>query len=350
MCGIVYVRRHDGKPARKQVLKRYGKQEDRGSEGFGYVSIGDQNEVLGYKRYQTEREVRQALEKSSSPHVLFHHRFPTSTINIPESAHPIRVKHKELKYTYYVVHNGVLSNSRELFYAHGKLGYKYSTLIQPLYRSAKGKEFLGDATFNDSESLAIELARTIEGLQPSVKATGTIAYLVLQVRDKKACALYYGTNGGNPLTIEKTATGTCIASEGGRAIPENKGFRLDFATDEITETHVKLIPYAPYKPAIGYSTYNYDYRGNYAKTKTSAELSTLANEDAEEEDYSPDYGGTDETREEIAQIVEYLADIENDLNLAYEVGEPEDIEELEIQKQALQQELIELRMRKFHAG
>lgn len=337
MCGIVCVMRKDGKPAHKQVLKRYSKQEERGSDGFGYIALDNRNVVVEYKRYQYEKEVRNALTKSNSSYVLFHHRFPTSTINLPESAHPIRVRHKELTKTYYVVHNGVISNPKELRVAHEKLGYKYTTEVQSVYRTKKGKEYYGEAEFNDSEALAIELARTLEGLQPRVNAIGSIAYIVLEVdKSKNAVALYYGTNGGNPLTVEDTSMGICIASEGGRAILANTCYRLDLTTKD---TSVVLLPMQTYSVLKSYYNSGIDYTGYQSGMYDDYDDEYTAKEFAET--YTPSTLPTE--RETEAQYLQQAIDeCKECIAIAEQCEEAYELEELQIELQALNEEMLSL--------
>lgn len=322
MCGIVYVKRADGKPAHKQVLKRYRKQKNRGEDGFGYVALDGAGKIAKFSRYQFEHEVKESLEKTKHDHVLFHHRYPTSTINVPESAHPIYVNHQELKHDYYVVHNGVITNDDTLKEAHDKLGYSYTTELVTKYQTAKGKMFYGASAYNDSEALAIELARTIEGLQPYVNATGAIAYIVLQVNkaNDRAIALYFGTNGGNPLTITQGPTGLVIASEGGRKITDNVCYRLNLKTNETTTaSHVCMASYSTYKaPSTGFGAYDsansYFHSDSYI---TDAEYSSMVEEELQEELESADRA---------------IADIDADIAIAKQVGEEDEIQDLEIEK------------------
>lgn len=319
MCGIVYTRRTDGKPARKSVLKQYRRQEDRGNEGFGYVAIDDTRTITDYKRTQTEEGARKALATTSAPHILFHHRFPTSTINVPESAHPIVIQHAELKYTYYVTHNGVIQNPAELHAEHIANGYKYSTEVKSLYQTANGVMYHGEANYNDSEALAIEIARTIEGLQSTVRATGTIAYIVLQTLAGKVIATYYGTNGGNPLTMRAGKTGITIASEGGSPIVDNIAYRLDAETSEITIASVPL----SYAQPMGYGFNRpYDLAGEW-------------------EDELADYEAED--------IAERIAEIDINIKLASECEELEELDELVAERNSLTAELIDRRATKRFA-
>lgn len=254
MCGIVYVKRLDRAVAAKQVAKRYSKQQHRGSEGFGYIGVKTNGTISPLQHTQFEHEIRQKLNASSLTEILFHHRYPTSTPNVPESAHPLFIGNKELAYNYYVVHNGIISNDEDLKEVHEGLGYSYLTEIKTQYRTKKGHVYISDIVFNDSEAFAIELARTIEGLQPECMAKGAIAYIAYQVdkRSGEVMGVYFGTNGGNALTLEFTKESIIIASEGGKDIVDNKGFMLT-RDNKVVETAVKLQPiYTPAK--IGYNT------------------------------------------------------------------------------------------------
>lgn len=256
MCGIVYVQRKDNKTAVKQVLKRYKAQKARGSEGFGYVAIKQSGRATESHRFMTEHEVRTKLESTKHSHILFHHRYPTSTPNVPESAHPIPVTHAELQYDYYVVHNGVITNDEKVKPEHDKLGYVYTTEICNQFVTQKGTVYNDGTQYNDSETLAIELARNIEGLTNKVKTEGSIAYIVLQMAKDthQAIALYYGTNGGNTLTLDDTKEFTVIASEGGKAINDNICYRMSLPDGTTTEYLQVQVPAMHRAPAVGYNT------------------------------------------------------------------------------------------------
>lgn len=254
MCGIVYVQRKDNKPAVKQVLKRYTAQKGRGSEGFGYVAVKQSQRVTKVNRFMFEHEIKEALELTKHQHILFHHRYPTSTPNLPEAAHPITVSHSELEYDYIVVHNGVISNDETLKEGHEALGYKYTTQLACQYVTPTGQIYTDGYQWNDSEALAIELARNIEGKTDNVEAKGAIAYIVMQVEKEtqRAVALYYGTNGGNPLTVDTAKEFVCIASEGGKAINDNICYRMSLPDNTVTEYLQVQVPSAYQYGKVGY--------------------------------------------------------------------------------------------------
>jgi hypothetical protein len=244
MCGIAYIVRRDNKPAAKQVYKRYKKQKHRGEDGYGFVAIGKRGKVESVQRFQFEHEAQKALESITAPQVLLHHRYPTSTPNLAEMAHPIDVSHAELQFDYLVVHNGIITNADDLKDKHEKLGYKYTTLLKQSYKTVGGAVYTVAPAFNDSEAFAIELARTIDGLQGVAGAEGPIAYIAVQVEKKtdKAMAVYYGTNGKNPLCITEHTDFIALASEGGKGIEGHICYRLDVETHAITEApEIKLV-------------------------------------------------------------------------------------------------------------
>lgn len=321
MCGIVCVLRKDGKPAFKQVIKRYNKQKYRGSEGFGFITLDKAHKVKDFLRYQNEKEATTELQKMAYSSILFHHRYPTSTPNIPESAHPIKVQHAELLHDYYVVHNGVITNDDDMRDKHIKLGYKYSTDLYTSYVATNGKSYHTATTFNDSEALAIELARAFEGLSDKVEARGAIAYIALQV-DKtthKTTALYFGHNDGNPLTVTDTPNGITIASEGGKDIDEGS-YRMDLDTNDVVPVNITIPPFYEPKKSIGYTTHAGDsYGGEYELPVKGASL--------------------DELEEAIEDKTRFLDEIEADLHIAVGAGEVEEADDL---KQLKGRELAKL--------
>lgn len=302
MCGIVYVKRFDGKTARKQVIKRYHKQKDRGEDGYGYLTIDPRHKVSRVKRFQFEHEAKAALERSEAKEILLHHRFPTSTPNLVEATHPIVVSHDELEHDYYVVHNGVITNDDALKDKHEKLGYKYTTELSKSYKSSiNGTVYSHGSVYNDSEALAIELARTIEGKQPVANAEGAIAYIALQTtKGGKAVALYYGTNGRNPLCMTLEKNYIAIASEGGRAIPAHTHYKYVYATGAVVETtEVKL------------SGYNTPVTRYVSRSATSA---------IEWEDDMGAYGkhhvNEDQAETDLWELEQQLEDVESDIDFA----------------------------------
>jgi predicted glutamine amidotransferase len=272
MCGLTYYHKTNQYSVSKSVLKRYEAQKSRGSEGFGLVAFNlGTKEIALYHREASEKEMIKKLHelrKSPLNAILFHHRFPTSTINIPECSHPILVDNPELEHVYYVAHNGVISNDDTLKVAHEKLGYKYTTEItlKENWTCSNGQKYVypKEVKFNDSEAVAIELARRIEGKSDSVEAKGSMALIALQVtRDGIAKALYYGRNYANPLFLELDGEAFCLKSVGDTkdSVEPHKLYRFDYETSEITEQKCDFgynYAYDNSKYPVGFSTVNND--------------------------------------------------------------------------------------------
>src|SRR3990167_2203449 len=105
MCGIVYIQNLASGNVHKSVFKRYSKQKTRGSDGFGFVGFNlATGRLKHFGRSSTEKEIKEVLEETKANAVLFHHRYPTSTPNLPEANHPILVHNERLDFDYYVVH------------------------------------------------------------------------------------------------------------------------------------------------------------------------------------------------------------------------------------------------------
>lgn len=237
MCGIVFIRRFDKKAsASKMVIKRYKAQKARGSEGFGFIALAD-GKMTEYVRTETEADILKHLEAVETPDVIFHHRYPTSTPNFSQAAHPIKVSHASLKHDYYVIHNGVIWNDKALKAKHEKLGFVYTTEIVQQYQS-EGKTIFEDRVFNDSEALAIELALDIDGDGIGVDVSGSIAFVALQTEkgSSKATKIFFGRNDGSPLKLEKVnGSFMSLTSAGsGQYVPIDKLFSVDYHTNKIT--------------------------------------------------------------------------------------------------------------------
>lgn len=237
MCGIVYAHDTGRDKVSKAVLKRFKKQSHRGTEGFGFVAFHN-GKLIKTMRAESEKEIEKAIREHDASHILFHHRFPTSTVNVKESAHPIRVSNPRLQYTYHVVHNGIISNAESLKKKHEALGYVYTTTIEKVTQWLTRKTTYQDSEseFNDSEAMAIDFCETIEGLQVKMEAKGPIAMIAIQT-DKagNVVNVFYGRNGGNPLGTEAHGTFFALRSEGGQNIETHTLYSMNPVTHETTE-------------------------------------------------------------------------------------------------------------------
>lgn len=310
MCGLIYCRRFDSGTAHTLVEKRYRRQASRGRDGFGFLVL---DEKARARRALTEGKILERLKKeSASREILFHHRFPTSTDNLIDATHPILVSHTSLQYDYYLAHNGVISNDWELRREHLALGFVYRTEVITTVQTRNQKETR--VTYNDSETLAIDFARTIEGQQESMKATGSIAFIAIRLEKKtrKPLMLYYGHNAGSPLTIERQRDFLAITSEGGTPLVTNMLYSHDYATGEDNERTFMVGTY--HTPSVGFgASYN-----NKTEGLPSFDFGTA---------YGNDYAGF--TRPELEMELDYLgeelADTERAIKLAREANEKDEL-------------------------
>lgn len=276
MCGLVGLLSKKNKPVGQQVFNLYSQQKRRGSEGFGYIGINFQREITGIHRAKTEAEIRSKLMSDKSEIILFHHRFPTSTKNTLGTTHPIFVSNEELDHDYYFAHNGVISNAGVLKNRHEQAGYSYLTEFKEVtyaqYSNNKSEKLLETISkFNDSESLAIELARYCDGQTNKVDTVGAVAFWGIQVSktDGTVTKIYYGKNRGRDLGITRNKKYWGFASEKGADVAPLKLFTLDLIIGEDIETDLPIDDFE--KPVITTPTVGYGANSNtYARdTKKS---------------------------------------------------------------------------------
>lgn len=191
--------------------------------------------------------------KGKNQEVLFHHRFSTSTADVPNACHPFSTKNVFTN-QYIGVHNGVLMNENELEKQHIERGITYVS-----------KQSTGE--FNDSEALIYDIARYLEGEVNELTAKGSIAFVVIKRNpDGKATNLFFGRNSGNPLVMKKTKSSLTLSSQGdGESIKTNTLYSYDYDTGVITERFLYIPQY--YSNSYGTSksttTYGRDYYENY---------------------------------------------------------------------------------------
>lgn len=213
MCGIIGFIPKNNKNTNtgKLVIEQYQRQLQRGQRGFGLMSIFPNKVIIDRATEPSKIIIDTYL--SQAPIKFFHHRQPTSTENEMEQTHPFLIEHDELKYSYYLLHNGVIRNAEELKKQHTEeLGYLYKT-YRPL--SSGYTAYSAYKTFNDSEALAIEAARYFDGQSEKINALGTIAFILVRMEKKthKPIEVIWSRNGGNPLEMVETKEGLLIASE-----------------------------------------------------------------------------------------------------------------------------------------
>lgn len=338
MCGIIHIKRKKGVMANKSVAKRYQKQKARGTEGFGFVELKE-GVVIGVQRSEKEKDILELLSKSTADEILFHHRTPTSTPNFVESTHPIAVRHKKFKYNYYIVHNGIISNDDDLKAIHEKEDFVYNTSISKQWVTS-GQTY-ESSMFNDSEAVAIDFAKSIETGE-AMKSKGSIAIMALQVdkKTKKAIALYFGRNIGNPLKIENDKDFLGISSESGKDIPQDMLYCYTYETKEITEKAKDIGSLYSYYSKVHdeYPDYGHydEATGTWIESKTK-QSGLGINDISGYDDYADDdYDEFDFDYDDM------INNLEKKITDAYRLGDYDKMCELEEEKESLYQNYKEL--------
>ncbi len=241
MCGLVIVKKKDGKTTGQRVYEVYNKQRLRGTAGYGYISINS-GVITDITRGTTEIDISAKLKKDTSDLILFHHRKPTSTQNTIGTTHPIFVSNDELVYDYYFAHNGVITNHVLRKGQQERLGYKYVTEFvehtEIVYKNVELREHLGGdevCKYNDSESLAIDFVRYIEGLEKRINSVGGAAFWCVALRKGTDIVekIYYGHNFGRELKRKTSKGWNVISSETGSPIDEMKIYVMDSCGNDI---------------------------------------------------------------------------------------------------------------------
>jgi predicted glutamine amidotransferase len=218
MCGIAYKHNLNGNPVNNDILQQFDLQRHRGTEGFGLFDGQEMNMVHAAQ----EDRILRWLVRYDSNLILFHHRNPTSTINVKRAAHPFTTQEKFGDNQYVLVHNGHINNSSILFEQHQKQGIKYQSKLK-------------DGTFNDSESLLWDFANVMEGNKTELTARGGIAFICLKIVKGKLDKMFFARNT-SPLNLVKTEDSVSLSSEGvGTAIKPSTLYTYDYSTNELTD-------------------------------------------------------------------------------------------------------------------
>lgn len=209
----------------------YEGQKHRGNDAFGVVAFDSGSYYVD--KWIDEGSFLGSLEELKYSEMLIHTRFPTSTDNVIESAHPFIVERGDRRF--YFIHNGIINNSLELKAKHDLLGVGYE------YKSLDVKS----GKFNDSEALAFEIVDwVVGGCVGEVSARGSVAMIMLEqsISSGRAVGLYYYRNDMNPLTMLKTSGVFMLASEGlPDEVESGKMFRYDYATGKVEEVGALVI-------------------------------------------------------------------------------------------------------------
>lgn len=230
MCGIVYMQSFDGSSVKRPVWEQFDAQRSRGTEGFG---LFDGQYVF---KAALEKRIKRWFKspKYDTDMLLFHHRFPTSTVNERKAAHPFDTGDFFGDNRYILVHNGCIRNPEEMREKHEKLGITYQSV-------------LSDGTFNDSEALLWEFALTVEGKQKAVEATGDIAFICIKLENGDPTRLFFGRNYYKPLNMKRDKMGMMLSSEGdGEKIESNMLYNYNYKLKRLTKHRFTLKSYVPY--------------------------------------------------------------------------------------------------------
>jgi glucosamine 6-phosphate synthetase-like amidotransferase/phosphosugar isomerase protein len=277
MCGIIFARKtgKDKTPMNMKALDIFENQRKRGTEGFGIVKIF-KDKTFKVDRATEGYKFMWDIHMDPVDTIMVHHRTPTSTPNLTDQTHPLHVSNGSLKYNYLVIHNGMISNDDELKTEHEKLGFVYQTAM---------KEWNGTEKFNDSEALAIELSRYIEGQEKKYRTTGSAAFIALQINKKtqKAEKIFFGRHGSSPLLMAKTRGSIILASENiGEEIKEDILYSCEL--DDKMELTKKKLAIEPETTKISpYSWIRSDSRSATAEIETQKYMRRLREREREDE-------------------------------------------------------------------
>ena len=260
MCGLIGLISRKGRPVGQQVFNLYKAQATRGKEGFGFLAIDGNWRLRSVNRSKDEQGIKTLLMKETAEIVMFHHRMPTSTKNTLGTTHPIFVSNKELKHDFYVAHNGVITNKDSMKTKHNELGYEYTTefteMHSAVYQDGKTEELGGNNTsvFNDSEALAIELARHIDGLSNTISTMGAAAFWVVALTKgtNEVEAIYFGKNNGRELKFTRNKKYHGISSSTGNELGAMELFSYSKGDPQLYTQELPIDEWTTTTKRVGY--------------------------------------------------------------------------------------------------
>lgn len=227
MCGIILGRDLTGHAVNHLVWGQFEKQISRGTEGFG--AFNGEHIFKTPKLKKMRGWIRNS--KNKSDFLMFHHRWPTSTINVRRAAHPFSTRDYFGDTRYVLVHNGHISNSRAMKLEHEKLGIEYTSVLD-------------DGTFNDSEALLWDFALMMEGKKDSLETYGGIAFVAAKLVNNEITHLYFGRNS-NPLHLYREKQGFMVSSEGpGENIDPHTLYTYNYKLNRLTTKHLIVPSYS----------------------------------------------------------------------------------------------------------
>lgn len=270
MCGIITKLNFDGSAVNEDIFDQYAAQRSRGYQGFGLYD----GQAMHMVKATKEEKILKWLGKYKSNFIMFHHRFPTSTINVKRAAHPFSTRDYFGNVQYIMVHNGIIKNAEKLFGEHAKLDIDYDTLLT-------------DLTFNDSEALLWDLALTLEGQQTAPHAIGDAAFVMLKTVDGKLDKMYFGRNAGRPLRLFRDKETIELSSEGrGEPILVDTMYTWNYNLKRLTSKQMRFQEYYGFSGYSGYRGY-----GGGRTNDHSYVPYTQAWDDDYEREWESEFGG-----------------------------------------------------------
>lgn len=211
------------------VWSQFEKQKSRGIDGFG---VFDGNHIFKTPKLKKMRGWMRN-NRNDSNFLMFHHRWPTSTVNVARAAHPFSTGEYFGKTQYILIHNGTITNNKALHENHKKLGIRYSSTLD-------------NGSFNDSEALLWDMALYLEGKQEKLESYGGIAFVCAKLVDDKITNLYFGRNFGRPLHMYKEREGLILSSEGvGEDITEHTLYTYNWDAHRVTKKALRIPSFDP---------------------------------------------------------------------------------------------------------
>ena len=218
MCGIIAAFNKNTKKKKAEkvndyIVNQFEDQHSRGQRGFGIIRIDPKGKIEIDRACETTKFLIDLYMKPSTM-MIAHHRTPTSTENWLDQTHPIVVSNKLLEHDYCVIHNGIISNDKELHDKHIAKGFVYTTEYteEGYYANAPTR-----IKYNDSEAIAIEVALFIEKQIEAIAIDNSAAFIALQINKKTGIVekVFFGRNGiASDLKMSKSKGKIRIASEG----------------------------------------------------------------------------------------------------------------------------------------
>lgn len=327
MCGILFGASKDKTPVNGFIIDQFEDQHTRGTKGFGIIDVD-----MNTKKYTVSRATEPAkfmydLHKRESACMIAHHRTPTSSPNYLGQTHPILVDNGSLKHKYLVIHNGCISNDDELKKEHEALGFQYTTDITMV--DAWKRE---ESKFNDTESLAIEVARFIEEETKEIGTTGSVAFIAVQI-DKSTDTvknIFFGRNEGSPLNMSFTRGKIRISSEGeGDTVTPFKLYSWDLKSKKLKKKEMlfkKPMALTTYELASSDRQMGFADKSNFAHPHSGTQHGHTQYPYRDESlpwgEYKSEY---DDYNDEIEQIKEFRTEeVEKELESFFEALDDKD--------------------------